>query len=82
MPTLPILSAAIAVAKDTPEMFPATPIGFCVCQSSLNKKTPADETINERVNSPQKMPPSVLTFSLTASPKERNHFFSSLPQPV
>ena len=74
-----MLSAAIAVANDTPEMLPATPIGFCVCQSSLKKRTPTEETIKEKVNSPQKMPPSVLTFSLTASLKERNHFFSSFP---
>ena len=66
-----MLSAAIAVANDTPEMLAATPIGFCVFQSSPNHKMPTEYTTNETVNRAQKTPPVNLTFSLTALPMVR-----------
>lgn len=66
-----MLSAAIAVANDTPEILDATSIGFCVFQSSPNQKTPTEYTTNEKVNRAQKATPVNLTFSLTALPMVR-----------
>ena len=63
----PMLSKAIAVANDTPEMSAATPNGFRF-QPSPQDKTPTEYPINERKNRKQKALPVNLMLSLIALP--------------
>ena len=64
----PMLSVAIAVANETPEMSAATPSGFCAPQPFPIQNAPIEYPTNERKNREQKTPPVNLMLSLKALP--------------